>query len=279
MKKYILILALFSMSIGAKLPVIVSIVPQQTLTKAIGGDHVTVDVMVQPGSSPHTYEPKPSQMRQIARARLYLAIGVEFEQVWLPKFQNLAPSLSVIDASEGIVRRPMREKHTAKTDALDPHVWTAPATVRILARNTLLALQKADPAHADNYAKNYRNFLQKIDTLDKQLHTLLDPLKGSGFMVQHPSWGYFADAYGLRQLPIQIAGKNPRPRDLIRLIRMARTQHVRAIFTQLESADTMAGVLAKELHIPVIRVSPMAPDWSDNLLRLARAIAGKTEHP
>jgi zinc transport system substrate-binding protein len=40
--------------------VFVSIVPQKFFVQHIGGDHFDVEVMVQPGASPHTYEPKPS---------------------------------------------------------------------------------------------------------------------------------------------------------------------------------------------------------------------------
>jgi len=278
--KIFLLFLLGALTINAQLPIVVSILPQKTFTKAIGGDHVSVDVMVTPGNSPHTYEPKPSQMRSIAQAQLYLAIGVEFEKIWLRKFHNTNPKMTIVDVSRGITRRPMREKHTTgKIKALDPHIWTSPANVRILARNTLEALQKTDPDHAADYAKNYQKFLAQVDALDQQLHTLLDPLRGTGFMVQHPTWGYFADTYGLIQIPIQIAGKNPKPRDLVQLIRTARTQKVRAIFTQPETSDTIAKVLANELHIPIVRISPMAADWANNLLTLARAIRGQTEQP
>jgi zinc transport system substrate-binding protein len=261
----------------SQLPVVVSIVPQKTFVEAIGGAYVTTVVMVNPGSSPHTYEPKPSQMKEIARAKLYLAIGVEFEQVWLPKFRDLNPALPIVDVSEGITRRAMRERHAAKTDALDPHIWTAPSNAITLVRNTITALQKADPDHAKIYTNNGEKLLASIRQTDATLHTLLDPLKGSAFMVFHPSWGYFADAYGLRQLPVQIAGKSPKPRELVALIKQAHSEHAQAIFTQPEMSDTMAKILARELRIPVIRISPMAPDWSANLLKLGHAIAEKPE--
>jgi zinc transport system substrate-binding protein len=286
MKKAILtplFFVLMSAMIQAKLPVIVSILPLQTFTQAIGGDNVEVTVMVQPGSSPHTYEPKPSQMKQVADARLYLAIGVEFEHVWLPKFHDLSPRLPIVDVSHGITRRMMHEAHPEpgeKPTHPDPHVWTTPANVKIIAKNILNALSKVDPNHADSYKQNYQAFLAQIKQTDQKIRTLLSGLpKGTKFMVFHPSWGYFADTYGLTQLPVQVAGKSPKPRELIALVKEARTQHVRAIFTQPEFSDTTAKVLAKELHIPVRKISPMAPDWSANLIRLARDIAGqKTEY-
>ncbi len=72
----------------ANVNAIVSILPQQTFVKAIGGEKVNISLMVKPGNSPHTYEPKPSQMRDISKADIYFSIGVEFEKAWLPKFMN-----------------------------------------------------------------------------------------------------------------------------------------------------------------------------------------------
>ncbi len=285
MKKLFVTLALFLSIVSyAKLPIIVSIVPQKTFTEAIGGDLVDVTVMVQPGSSPHTYEPKPSQMRRIAQAKLYLAIGVEFESVWLPKFHDLNPTLPIVDTGRGITRRAMQEAHHHEGNAaedkahdhLDPHIWTTPANVKIIAHNILEALVAADKEHAETYQTNYQAFLKHIDQTDAKIRSLLSEVpKGTKFMVFHPSWGYFADAYGLIQLPVQVAGKSPKPRELVALIKQARQEHVRAIFTQPEFSDRMAQVMAHELHIPVRKISPMAPDWSANLIRLASDIAGK----
>ena len=94
-------------------------------------------------------------------------------------------------------------------------------------------------------------------------------------MVFHPSWGYFAHAYGLTQMAVEIEGKSPKPKELIGLINEAKEEKIKAIFTQPEFSDSMAKVMASELHIDVIKVSPLAENWSENLLKIAHAIAGK----
>jgi zinc transport system substrate-binding protein len=92
--------------------------------------------------------------------------------------------------------------------------------------------------------------------------------------VLHPSWGYFARDYGLRQLAVQIEGKAPKPRQLMQLIGEAGRAKVRALFVQPEFSDKSARLLARELGIPVIKLSPLAPDWEKTLLKLAESIAG-----
>ena len=115
MKKITLIFLLSTTYIFSNMNAIVSILPVQTFVKAIGGDKVDVSLMVQPGNSPHTYEPKPSQMIEIAKADLYFAIDVEFEEVWLPKFKNLNPQMQIIDLTNNIKKIAM-QKHQSKEE-------------------------------------------------------------------------------------------------------------------------------------------------------------------
>ena len=137
--------------------------------------------------------------------------------------------------------------------------------------DTLAAL---DPKHQKLYEKNYRAFLDRIRQTDEAIRRTLAPLPPhSRFMVFHPAWGYFAREYGLEQLPVEVEGKAPKPRQLMKLIDEAKRLKVRAIFVQPEFSDKSAKLLAAELGIPVVRVSPMATDWSDNLLRLAQTVA------
>ena len=291
MKKILLISLLSTTYIFSNINAVVSILPQQTFVKAIGGDKVNVALMVQPGNSPHTYEPKPSQMIEVAKADLYFAIDVEFEDVWLPKFKNLNSKMQVIDLADKITKIQMiqsqEEKCTSEDHAGhaqhdahehegdDPHIWTAPANVKIIAQNIYAALVKSDAKNRDYYKKNLEIFLASVDATDKEVLHILSTLKESRrFMVFHPSWGYFAKAYNLEQIAVEVGGKEPKPRELINLLKEAKKEKVKAIFTQPEFSDTVAKIIAKELQIPVVKVSPLAPDWSETLLKIANTIAG-----
>ena len=108
MKKALLFLILINTYIFANINTIASILPEKTFIEAIGGEKVNVTLMVEPGSSPHSYEPKPSQMKEISEADLYFSIGVEFEKVWLSKFTNLNDKMKVIDLSKGIQKQQMQ---------------------------------------------------------------------------------------------------------------------------------------------------------------------------
>ena len=284
MHKTILIFLLLTSYIYSNMNVIVSILPQQTFVKAIGGKKVNISLMVQPGSSPHSYEPKPSQMKAVANAELYFTIGVEFENIWLSKFSNLNTNMKVVDLTKGVKKLHLSHKctahshthnHTHEDESSDPHIWTSPENVKIIAQNIYNALAIGDKANAKYYKTNLDTFLASIDKADTQIKDILSSLEGSRtFMVFHPSWGYFANEYNLEQIAVEIEGKNPKPRELVGLIKEAKKKKVSAIFTQPEFSDTSAKIIAKELKIPVIKASPMAANWSDNLIGISKAIAG-----
>lgn len=282
MNKITLIFLLSTNYIFSNINAVVSILPEKTFVEAIGGDKVNVALMVQPGNSPHTYEPKPSQMVSVAKADLYFAIDVEFEDVWLPKFMNLNNQMKIVDIAEHVEKMHMTHAHGGHDshdehghDGEDPHIWTSPGNVKIIAHNIYAALSSFDPQNADYYKVNLQRFLTSIDKTDVTLKEIFSTLKQSRtFMVFHPSWGYFAKAYNLEQIAVEVEGKSPKPRELVHLIKEAKEEKVTAIFTQPEFSDSSAKIIANELGIPVVKATPLAPNWSENLISIAKTIAG-----
>lgn len=284
MKKNILLCLLFiTTGVFAQVNTVVSIVPQKAFLEAIGGEHVRVELMVLPGSSPHSYEPKPSQMKAIDAAELYFTIGVEFEGAWMKKFANQNKKMKIIDSTVGITKIEMKEHdhhekkaHDHEHVGLDPHVWTSPANIKIIVKNILDTLIAQDAAHKEYYTSNYAIFVAKVDAADVTIKEVLKNVqKGSKFMVFHPSWGYFAHQYGLEQVAIEVEGKEPKPKELAHIMEEAKEEGVKAIFTQPEFSDKSARLIADALKIKVIKASPLNPKWDEGIIALATAIANK----
>lgn len=295
MKKIILIAFLLSQSIlFAKLNAVVSILPQVTFLEAIGGDKVNVSLMVTPGNSPHTYEPKPSQMKDIAKADVYFTIGADFEETWMPRFANQNKNMIISDLTKNITKIAMKKHHHDEHEAehhevdhdkeahhdheggKDPHIWTSPKNVAIMAKDMYNQLVLLDAKNAKYYKNNLESFLIDIDNTDMEIKNILkDTPKDTKFLIFHPAWGYFAHEYNLVQVPIEVEGKNPKPKALTHIIEEAREENVKAIFTAPEFSDKIAKSLANELKIPVIQISPLSKNWSKNLISFAKAIANK----
>lgn len=261
--------------------VAVSILPQKYFVKKIGGDRIHVSVMVLPGANPATYEPKPRQMVNLARSEIYFAIGVPFEDNWLPKFAKANPKMKIVHTQAGITKIPMKAgghghhetEHGAETisaNAKDPHIWLSPPLVMVQAKNILEGLTMADPAGRKFYETNYRAFLKELKDLDVELKEVFQTTgQNARFMVYHPSWGYFANTYGLDQVPIELEGKTPSPRKLLELIQEARKDNIKVVFVQPQFSEKSAETIADAIGGKVVFADPLAEDWKNNLLQVA----------
>lgn len=258
----------------ASLPILVSIAPQQFLVEQVAGDRARIDVLVAPGHGPATYEPTPQQMRRVREARAWFRIGVAFEAVWHDRLVAAGPSMRVVDMAAGIARRQADRVEGARAGGLpDPHVWTSPRLARRMAGTVRDALVELDPAHAAHYRANHDRLATELDALDARLREMLAPVRGRSFLVFHPSWGYFADEYGLTQLPIESAGKDPGPRTLTRVIAEAKRRGIRVVFVQEQFSRAMAEQVAREIDGKVVAVDPLSADYVANLLAVGGALA------
>jgi len=275
------LLLLLSATLAASpLQVVVSIPPQRYLVERIGGEQVEVTLLLRPGDSPATFEPSARQMAQISEAALYYRIGVPFEQVWMARVLSINPHLSLLDARDGIELRRMMgaaaagdERQPQAVEA-DPHIWLDPQRMQQMAAHLRDRLIELVPNEAAYFRANYQRLEADLLQLDRQIRKRLAPYNGAIFMVFHPSWGYFAERYGLQQLPIEREGKAPGGRALVDLVGQARQQGIRAIFVQQQISRRQAEALAGEMGLRVIVIDPLAERYLDNMRSIADAIAG-----
>lgn len=294
---------------GEQKTIYVSVLPQKYFMQQICKDLINIEVMVSPGASPATYEPKSSQMRKLAKSDAYFAIGVPFEHSWLDRIAGVNPEMKIIHTDSGIKKREMAAHHhedehetvheddkhkhhddeheTAHEDdkhmhhedqdlheqGLDPHIWLAPSLVKQQLNTSANALASLYPEYKDTFEKNTAAFIAQLDQLDKQLRNTLADKHDMKFMVFHPSWGYFADEYHLEQIAIEIEGKSPKPAQLHELIEHAKKENIQVIFAQPQFSTKSAQIIAKEINGTVLFLDPLAEDWLSNMQSVAKQLA------
>jgi zinc transport system substrate-binding protein len=270
---------------NAPVQVFVSVLPLKYFVERIGGNHVTTEVMVGPGQSPATYEPTPRQMGRLGQADLYFRVGVPFERVWMSRLTDLNRRMRIIDLRNGINLRHLEDHHhashqahdgenhteTSEDNTLDPHIWTSPVLALRMADRIRAALVAIDPANKQTYQAGYASLAADLTTLDTQLRKRLTGIRNRKFLVFHPSWGYFADAYGLQQVAIEEAGKEPGPRALAGIIAQARKENIRVIFVQRQFSRATAATVARAIEGRVIAIDPLAENYIGNLNSAADA--------
>jgi zinc transport system substrate-binding protein len=268
-----------------KLKVYVSIPPQKFFVQSIGGETVDISVMVSAGANPHNYEPTAGQMKMLSSSRIYFAIGDPFEDVWLKKIASANRSMIIVHSEDGIEKKPAH-RHEAITPhqphpegdhghshgIYDPHVWLSPPLVMQQSRNILMALIAEMPENRELLEKNFKNFMEQLIMLDAELRLLFKDDANKEFLVFHPSWGYFADAYGLRQKSIEFEGKEPKAKELTELIQYAKSRDIQNIFVQPQFSIKNAGTISKEINGNLIYADPLAENWLENIKTVATSI-------
>jgi len=244
------------------LNITVSILPQKYFVERVGGEHVEVNVMVEPGSSPATYEPKPEQLAALSEAAAYVSIGVPFEDAWLDKIASTNSDMLMVDTTQGIEKM-----------GTDPHIWLSPSLVKIQSQTIYEALAQLDPAREADYKTNLDSFIADIDDLDAEIRETLTGLKTKKFMVFHPAWGYFARDYGLEMIPVEVGGQEPSAAELAALVTETRDEGIKVIFAQPEFSTKDAKTIASEIGGEVLLISPLGPEWLDNLHHVAQTFA------
>jgi zinc transport system substrate-binding protein len=268
----------------------VSIAPQKFFVEKIAGNLFDIMVMLPPGASPHTFEPKPSQMAALSKATLYLSIGVEFEKAWLDRIAESCPKMVIAATDSGIEKialqdgeneEPSVHGRSAVTghhehEGLDPHIWLAPSLVRQQAAAITRALCRIDPSHSALFEKNDSLFGAELSLLQDTIRQILAAGKpGRSFLVFHPSWGYFAKEFGLKQVSIEVQGKEPTPRELAAILDMARSTNTTAIYTQPQFSQRTAQTIAAEIGARVVIADPLDSAWETNLVQCAKALGGR----
>ncbi len=274
-----------------KVKVFVSILPAAYFVERVGGPNVEVNVLVGPGQEPHTFEPTPKLVAKLADAQVLFGMGFPFEETVIKKAGSTFKKLEVVNLQQGIKLRSMTKEEAAAEEAehehehghakaeepehhngpseMDPHTWLNPKLAKIQARTIANTLVRIDPSHKAQYEKNLKKFQTDLDAVDEQLRKALAPVKGKSFFVFHPAFGYFGDEYGLKQVPVELEGKEPTGKQLARLIDLAEKDGIKVIFVEPQFSKKSAEVLAKSIGGAVVPLDPLAADYLKNLKEIA----------
>lgn len=302
--------SIFLLAIGlvcgfAKPLVSVSIPPQKYFVEKIAASTLDINVIIPAGTDEHNFDFKPATMKKLEKSDIYFTIGLEFERVFADKFQSNFANLQVIDTGKDL--RNLKTLHTHSKDEhdehhnhaghdehahgkderhahkhsnshethseKDPHIWLDPILVKIQASTIAKALIAKYPQNKALYEANLAQFQAELDALNAEISALFEKSKNKKFIIYHPSLAYFAARYHLVQIPVEIEGKEPKTKDLQRLVSVAKKENIKTIFVQKGFSQNAAKSLAKELKASVVELNHLSDDYSKNLLEIAKKIA------
>ncbi len=254
-------------SSGGKITAVAGLPPVANLASIIAGDKIEVLSLLPPGRTPHDFTPKPSDIKEVSKAKIFFSTGMPFEKKSTAFLQKTMP---VSDVSSGIKKIPLadhshndqcvHDHHSPADESADPHIWLSPANILIISENICNAFANLDPENASYYRSNTDSLKKKISELDKYIRSRLAPYAGKTFLIYHPSLGYFADEYNLNQRAVELNGREVSASQLAGIIRDANAQNTTVIFVQEEFNPNTSRAIAKQIKGSVKTINPLQMD-------------------
>ncbi|WP_217145287.1 metal ABC transporter substrate-binding protein [Streptomyces sp. AC627_RSS907] len=270
-----------------KFDVVASFYPMAFLAEQIGGDHVSVTSLTQPGQEPHDLEISAKQRAQLEETDAALFL------------KGLQPSVDEAIAQSGAKTKidattlTTLEEHGAEAGGhadehghedehghaegegghaedehghdhateggKDPHIWLDPVKYAEVAKGVGKAFEKADPDHAADYQKNTEALVKKLGDLDTAFQTGLKNTKTKVFITTHSAFGYLAERYGLTEE--SISGLSPESEPSAARVRelekMAKADGVSTVFYETLVSDKTAKTVAKDAGLKTDVLDPI----------------------
>ena len=248
---------------AAALRVVTTTTDLASLVTTVGGDKVEVEALVPGGFNADFYQPRPSDLFKVHRAKLFMQIGLGLEE-WSRDLVNEANNSDLVKAqvSVGI---PLMDVPKGRVDYSfgdihpygNPHYQLDPEAGRVMAQNVFNALSYTDPTDKDYFASNLKTFDDQLTAAEKKWDAEMAPFVGVGFIPYHESWSYFARAYKLT-IPTTIENKPgfaPSPSRVQEVIEIAKKEKVRAIVTEPYYDVSIAQLIATQAGVPCLNLT------------------------
>ncbi|MCM1503991.1 MAG: zinc ABC transporter substrate-binding protein [Muribaculum sp.] len=255
----------------------VSIRPQKYFLEKIVGDKWDVKCLLGNSADPESFDPGMTHLINLENSKAYFRIGnIPFESAIINKVKNNNPGLLLYDNSEGISL--ITGTHSQGGSEIDPHTWTSIKNAKKIASNMYDAVAELDPTNKRYYGANLKKFLHELDSLDTCVDSLLRPMRGSAFVVWHPSLSYFARDYGLHQICLSPEGKEASVNMIKKSVEQAKKENAKILFYQKDVDSRQAVSINEQLGANLVEIQPLSYEWYTEMSNIANAIANQTNN-
>ncbi len=275
--RVILVLTLLSAmaSVAQAQPTIIATIhPLAAVLDEIAAPRTKVVRLLPAGASPHTFEPRPSDVRTVESAAVlfYISPGLDGFAARLPAPRKVAvidflPESYILHGrhsheetkNNNTLHNSSHETGSDHEEGVDPHFWTDPQAVKATIPGIVTTLCSIDAEGCSHYQTRGKQFAKDLDKLDLETAATLKPVKSTPFLLAYPFLTYFIHRYKLRHAGtiVTVPGKEPSPRDLARTIKLGLKQKIRMIYTMPQLPQRPADVVAESIHAKVHVIDPI----------------------
>lgn len=261
--------------------VVATTYPVYDVAKAVGGDHVKVNLLVSPGTEPHDWEPTVDNLKTIGNAKIFLYSGAGLEPVEKITAKDVVKNSKVIDMSKTpdlslltVESTPHEEhehnghEHEHKAGDIDPHYWLDPTNLMKEASYLAKVYGEADPANKEYYENNAKAYIEKLTALDNEFKEWRASKPNvQTLVVTHEAFSYLAHRYNLKQLGMMgiEPDAEPTPEHLANIIEFVKKNNIQAIFSEELISKKVAETIAKETGAKIYLLNPVEGLTNDQM--------------
>jgi zinc transport system substrate-binding protein len=242
--------------------VVAAFYPLAFAAERIGGSHFHIENLTPPGSEPHDLELTPQAVGRVESASVVLYLGRGFQ-----------PAVSkAVDQANGqrvdiLAGLPLHQSSEEGLTA-DPHVWLDPVLFERVVRRIGTALHRPTGA-----------LVARLRQLDREYRAGLRRCTRREIVTSHAAFGYLAQRYGLKQVPITglTPESEPSPQQLAHVVKLVRRTHATTVFFETLVSPRLADTVAREVGVrtavldPIEGLTPSEQAHDDNYLTLMRS--------
>lgn len=276
-------------STNGKIQISSTIFPIYDISRNIGGEFVEAGYILSPGASPHTFEPSPSNIKNLQGTKIIFSVGYGLDN-WTDTLTRTIEDVENIEVSHNIELYPFSfehkhhdherdgreyeehdehdeqddehehdQDHTHDHGNEDPHYWLNTENAKVIAENIADALIKHDPENESAYIQNLNAYKQELDLLHNKINEKLGELENKNLIVFHDSWSYFAREFQLNVVGIFEAspGKTPTPKYLEELYRKAEEYNLKALFSEPQLSPASLKPFVEDLSLELYVLDPL----------------------
>ncbi|HIY66977.1 MAG TPA: metal ABC transporter substrate-binding protein [Candidatus Agrococcus pullicola] len=247
---------------GDGLNVVATTTQMGDIARTIAGDDANVTQLLQPGASAHGFDPTPASLQTLARADAVVMNGAGLEDWLAPVLESSGFDGVMIDASAGIELSGDHEDHEDHGEddhdhEADPHLWTDPANVIVMAETIGDQLAQLDEGNAATIGENTDDYVEQLEALQQWMGDAFAqvPVEDRLLVTSHDSFHYLAEAYDIAVvgslLPSFDDNAEVSAAAIDRLVADIRDTGARAIFSESQLPADLANTIAEEADVEV----------------------------
>ncbi|PRS26207.1 adhesin [Bacillus sp. RJGP41] len=272
---------------NGKLVVYTTIYPLKYFIERVGSDLVSVESIVPPGSDAHSVEIDTKTMVKLVESDAFVQTGTGLEAYADSVAEAVKnENVSIVNATEKMNFKNSKETETHSEEGeehneekeedhdehgedldIDPHVWLDPKRAIVMAENIKNALVELQPNNKDEFEKNFSTLKNELEDLNSEFENMVNESDNKTFIVSHSAYGYWEDAYGLKQIGISGLSPTDEPsqKQMVDIIDTVKKDNIEYIFFEENVTNKIAEIVKNEAGVEALTLQNLESITDENI--------------